>query len=390
MNRNRLRKPSDAAWTRRQFMGVGAAAGTAAAVDLSALETVASSDAAHAAVDAEPALTEAMYRDNIYTRLLGVRPHLPAHEHISRLSGSRMPPEVTRAMAEANEFFVDMNDLTKAAGAHIAKALGAEAACVTSGAFSGMMLAAAACLTGTDQEKVEALTAGDVAQARMPDAEDSPLRLRPRLPRRGHDHRRGGDARAVHERDQRQDGDDLRVDRRRASGRIRSAHAEVPRARTRARGHAARRAHRDRKEGRSARADRPGVGHTAHGEPDEVHQDGRRSRRLERRQGAARSAVGRFPGGAPRSHRGRRVERLSERQHRPRHEGRQGRDRRTDRRARSIPEARLSRGHRDVGRQSPLHRRTAARHSRTHSRVRHQHRGLRRCRPELGSECHCP
>jgi L-seryl-tRNA(Ser) seleniumtransferase len=55
-----------------------------------------------------------------------------------------MPPEVLEAMVEANEYFVDMNDLT-------------EAALVTAGAFSAMILGAAACMTGTDPEKMEAL-----------------------------------------------------------------------------------------------------------------------------------------------------------------------------------------------------------------------------------------
>jgi L-seryl-tRNA(Ser) seleniumtransferase len=105
----------------------------------------------------QPADIETAYRDNIYTRLLGVRPHLPAHEHISRLGGSRMPPDVIEAMAEANNFFVDMNELTEAAGEHVAEVMGAEAALVTAGAFSAMILGAAACLTGTDPEKMEAL-----------------------------------------------------------------------------------------------------------------------------------------------------------------------------------------------------------------------------------------
>lgn len=143
-------------WSRREFLntsGIGAVAG---AVGIQ--PGASTSRPASAAVPAaEIAPTAAKYKDNIYTRLLGVRPHLPAHEHISRLSGSRMPPEVTRAMAEANEFFIDMNELTQAAGRHCAAALGTEAAVVTSGAFSAMLLAAAACLTGTDQEKVEAL-----------------------------------------------------------------------------------------------------------------------------------------------------------------------------------------------------------------------------------------
>lgn len=106
---------------------------------------------------ADPDALEARYRDNIYTRLLGVRPHLPAHEHVSRLGGGRMDAEVIAAMAEANEFFVDMNELLEAAGARIAERLGTEAALVTAGGFSAMVLGAAGCLTGTDPERVHTL-----------------------------------------------------------------------------------------------------------------------------------------------------------------------------------------------------------------------------------------
>lgn len=105
----------------------------------------------------EPDAIEAHYRDNIYTRLLGVRPHLPAHEHISRLGGGRMAPEVIAAMREANDFFVDMHELMEAAGARIAELMGAEAALVTSGGFSAMVLGAAGCLTGSDPDRVHVL-----------------------------------------------------------------------------------------------------------------------------------------------------------------------------------------------------------------------------------------
>ena len=105
----------------------------------------------------DPDALAALYRDNIYTRLLGVRPHLPAHEHVSRLGGGRMDPEVIAAMAEANAFFVDMHELLEAAGARIAERLGTEAALVTAGGFSAMVLGAAGCLTGTDPERVHAL-----------------------------------------------------------------------------------------------------------------------------------------------------------------------------------------------------------------------------------------
>jgi seryl-tRNA(Sec) selenium transferase len=101
--------------------------------------------------------TEASLRDNVYTRLLGVRPHLGAHEHISRLGGGRMAPDVVRAMAEANDYFVDMHELNVAAGKRAAQLLGAEAAHITAGGFSGLILGAAACLTGSDPEKIEAL-----------------------------------------------------------------------------------------------------------------------------------------------------------------------------------------------------------------------------------------
>jgi L-seryl-tRNA(Ser) seleniumtransferase len=95
--------------------------------------------------------------DNIYTRMLGLKPHLPAMDHITYLGGSRMPSEVMQAMLEANEQFVDMHELTRAAGARLAEVLGADAALVTSGSFSAMILGAAACLTGNDQAKIDAL-----------------------------------------------------------------------------------------------------------------------------------------------------------------------------------------------------------------------------------------
>ena len=51
-------------------------------------------------------------------------------------------------MAEANDYFVDMHELNAAAGRRIAEVMKAEAALVTAGSFSAMILGAAACLTG--------------------------------------------------------------------------------------------------------------------------------------------------------------------------------------------------------------------------------------------------
>jgi L-seryl-tRNA(Ser) seleniumtransferase len=95
--------------------------------------------------------------DSIYTRLFGLRPSLSCQEHRTQIGGSRMPPEVMRAMSEANDYFVDIIDLNKAAGGYIAGVMGAEGALVTAGACSAMLLGGAACLTGTDQAKIDAL-----------------------------------------------------------------------------------------------------------------------------------------------------------------------------------------------------------------------------------------
>ena len=96
-------------------------------------------------------------KDNVYTRLLGVRPHVGAHEHLSSMGGSRMPAEVVEAMAEANRYFVDMAELHDAAGRRIAEIMGAEAALVSSGAFAAMLVGAAGVLTGSDQDRMRLL-----------------------------------------------------------------------------------------------------------------------------------------------------------------------------------------------------------------------------------------
>jgi L-seryl-tRNA(Ser) seleniumtransferase len=95
--------------------------------------------------------------DSIYTRWLGLRPFLSCQGHNTVIGGSRMPPEVVRAIEEANDYFIDMHALNKAAGDYIAGVMGAEAALVSAGSFSAMLLGAAACLTGTDLEKIDAL-----------------------------------------------------------------------------------------------------------------------------------------------------------------------------------------------------------------------------------------
>ena len=62
-----------------------------------------------------------------------------------------MSPDVLAAMCDAARQFVDMAELQKKAGDSIARLLGAEAALVTSGAAAGLIIAVAACITGTDR-----------------------------------------------------------------------------------------------------------------------------------------------------------------------------------------------------------------------------------------------
>ena len=143
--------------SRRDFLSATVAAGVAGACGGASNET---GDAASAAPDLE-ALAATIERqveaDNIYTRLLGVKAHLPGHGHATALGGSRMPPEVIEAMQEANDYFVMIDELTVAAGERAAEVVKSEAALITSGASGGLLLGTAACLTGTDEEKMRAL-----------------------------------------------------------------------------------------------------------------------------------------------------------------------------------------------------------------------------------------
>ena len=96
-----------------------------------------------------------------YARL-GVKPIINAQSWVTALGGSLMRPEVLRAMDEAATAFVDMTELNLAAGRVVARACGAEAGLVTAGASASQTIATAACMTGTDEAKVEQLpnTAG--------------------------------------------------------------------------------------------------------------------------------------------------------------------------------------------------------------------------------------
>jgi L-seryl-tRNA(Ser) seleniumtransferase len=97
----------------------------------------------------------------VYQRL-GVQPMINARGMNTMASGSLMPQPVLDAIAEAATAFVDMEELNRKAGEHIAKLIGVEAAHVTSGSAGGLLLAAAAVIAGTDPQAIVQLpdTAG--------------------------------------------------------------------------------------------------------------------------------------------------------------------------------------------------------------------------------------
>jgi L-seryl-tRNA(Ser) seleniumtransferase len=94
--------------------------------------------------------------NDIYAQL-GVKRRINCAGTMTRLGGSLMAPEILDAMRAAAESSVDISELQSAASRAIARATGAEAGMVTSGAAAALTMATAACLTGWDVAKMEAL-----------------------------------------------------------------------------------------------------------------------------------------------------------------------------------------------------------------------------------------
>jgi L-seryl-tRNA(Ser) seleniumtransferase len=92
----------------------------------------------------------------IYRRL-GVRPIIHGSGTTTRYGGSLLRPEALEAMREASQTLVNIDELNAAAGAAIARLLGAEAAFVTAGASSGLILQTAACIAGDDPARIARL-----------------------------------------------------------------------------------------------------------------------------------------------------------------------------------------------------------------------------------------
>ena len=92
----------------------------------------------------------------IYDKL-GVRPVINAWGVATELGGWTLTPEATKAMSEANRSQVEMQEFMGKAGDFIAGLLGVEAALVTPGGAAAQALATAACMAGTDPDRIAQL-----------------------------------------------------------------------------------------------------------------------------------------------------------------------------------------------------------------------------------------
>jgi L-seryl-tRNA(Ser) seleniumtransferase len=118
---------------RRNFIKSAAAGGVLATGSVEAAKTAATRD---------------------YFRELGVKPFINAAGTYTTLTASLMLPEVVAAYEYASKTYVRLNDLHDACGARIAQLVGAEACMITAGAASALTVGTAACITGTDPDKI--------------------------------------------------------------------------------------------------------------------------------------------------------------------------------------------------------------------------------------------
>ena len=118
---------------------------------------------------------------NVYSRL-GVKTVINCRGTWTYLGGSLEFPEVRQAQQEASEYFVNMLELQRAVGRRLSELTGAESGIVTSGSARAMAAATAACMAGTDDERIWRLpdTTGmkhEVVMAGGRSAFDSAIRL---------------------------------------------------------------------------------------------------------------------------------------------------------------------------------------------------------------------
>ena len=103
---------------------------------------------------------------NIYERL-GVTPKINAATTYTVLGGSLMPEEVLEAMHQASKNFIEMHELQQKAGEHIAGVTKNEAAYITSGCASAIVLSMLALRTKGDLRQIGRLINDDLPEAEV-------------------------------------------------------------------------------------------------------------------------------------------------------------------------------------------------------------------------------
>lgn len=88
---------------------------------------------------------------------LGVAPVINAAGALSRLGGSLLSEGVLKAMNDAAQQFIDLPHFHDRVGEELAQLTNNEAACVSSGAAAGVLIAVAACIAGDDIKRAEKL-----------------------------------------------------------------------------------------------------------------------------------------------------------------------------------------------------------------------------------------
>ena len=114
------------------------------------------SGAVAAGFAAGPSTRAAAPNPDVYTRI-GVRPFINCTATLTINGGSLTFPEVIAAMEQAAHFHVDLDELMEGASARLSELLHVDWAIVTAGTAAALTHATAACLAGTDPEKIQRL-----------------------------------------------------------------------------------------------------------------------------------------------------------------------------------------------------------------------------------------
>ncbi len=95
-------------------------------------------------------------RPDVYTRI-GVKPFINCTATVTINGGSRLLPEVIEAIEQASHYHVNLDQLMEAAGKRISELLQVPWGMVSSGAAGALTHASAACVAGTDPERMQQL-----------------------------------------------------------------------------------------------------------------------------------------------------------------------------------------------------------------------------------------